>query len=1155
VTTLPPEHHNEIKDSHFTGPVVQAGSIDRLSIHVGGEAPPRPPLTSWGDRPELTPQLRDLLTAQKDATESLPYKLLGVRQPELTKVYVQQTMRAADRSPEAERRGVAPEHRAAGGDPERRAAGEPGERTLSMTEALNRGGHLMITGDPGAGKSTIGYMYVQQISEYWLEARQGQPPIGEPMLPVRVPARALAENAPWGELLAAGLAAVLGQILDEKPRPELLARRALGARWLVFVDGLDEIVEPRARARVIAALAHRVRRSTDHRLVITTRELPRSELQPLEQAGIDTFEIQPFSPVELDEFARAWFRAQDPLNATKRSAEFVRQVRDSRLRELVRNPLQATIAAITHTLEPDRPLPNSRIDLYERFMTYLLDDGASGRDTFAELRRGVHDDPARLTLLDWLRQHRTALVEQLAIHRLETESPLIEAAREWVADRRPELPEGWQDDLHTVLTGTGVFVPTENDLRFRHHSFAEFLAARRRAGEIPADFPDLEEWIERGLSGAKHVFALFTFVLWGREDHDLGHIMRTLLQGTGERVILAGQLLSEGIEVGEELAAVAVDRLLDLMVCQGAHDGSGDDLEEIGQVLSLFMPQTLGAAALSRLRTLRDNADLAETTRIEAAGVLGHLVDAEAAATWLEDFVQHAGLAALRRGAAMLRDLIQEGPERVENLLVRIASTTEHDHVLTMALIELLLEAERRPPAARLIRGLVGKLRAGPEVEDGILPYTDSDTRLADLWDDGAASWGALADLAARAGCHDEALWAARRAFTSADPRPGEFRDAVDAVLSAGGPGAVAEVVSATAGRPIAHLIQAAEALQLKQHTSAALELAGHALTTPHVKDHESSRAAAIFTTCDATDQLLEQADDLSHLGARRLIQLVSTLPEDKNYPAVQEIARAALVDGSVESWDFSYASEVLLGKDDPTTAQLVYEASLNRGPAFWGEAAVALCAAGHDALGKELIAKVRSLAEVDTWVEVATDLVDNERPADAVDLLTDAAAHLSECTGYRQQQLIRALSESGRKTEAVNVAKRAVVKNLDGYWLGECVAGWIQVGGVASAEGILAEVLRRDVGAKPRMKVADEFARAGLPAAAVKVWLNVLRYHGEALEQGVLAATRLVKTGHRAAATALLTATLADKNLPTQTRDRLRALQAWTSSSADHSV
>ncbi|MEW2506008.1 NACHT domain-containing protein [Amycolatopsis sp. NPDC047767] len=1133
------DHHNEIKDGHFSGPVVQSGSIGRLQIHVGSEAPPRPPLTSWDERPELTPQLRDVLSAQHSATESLPYTLLGVRQPELTKVYVQQTMRAqpVDRVPEPERRS---------GDPERRTAGEPGERTLTMTEALNRGGHLVITGEPGAGKSTVGYMYVQQISEFWLSVGQGSPPIAEPMLPLRVPARALAVNAAWGELLAAGLEALLGRMLDEKPRPELFARRALGARWLVFIDGLDEIVEPQARAQVIAALAHRIRRSTDHRLVITTRPLPRHELLPLEQAGIDSVEILPFSPVELDEFARAWFRAQNPLTAVKRATEFVRQVRDSRLRELVRNPLQATIAAVTHTLEPDRALPNSRIDLYDRFMAYLLDEGVSRRDTFAELRRGMRDDVARLALLDWLRQHRIDIVEQLAVHRLETESPLIDAAHEWVTARRPDLPEGWKEDLYAILAGSGVFVLSEDDLRFRHHSFAEFLAARRRASEIPADFPDLERWIERGLSGAKHAFALFTFVLWGRESHDIGRILRALLQGTNDRVLLAGQLLSEGIEVDEELVAGVIDRILDLMVCQGSRTDPWDDLEAIGQVLSLFMPQTLGSAALTRLRTLRDDADLAEATRIEAAAALGYLAEGDEAVAWLEDFIQDASVAGMKRGASVLRDLAPGGAERVENLLVRVAATIEHDRVQTMALISFLLDADRTPAAAKMIRDLVRKLRSAPETEGDILPYTVSDSRLADLVEDGAASWGVLADLAARAGCRDDALWAARRALISADPRAEEFRTAVDAMLSVDGSDAVAEIVVASAGRPTSHLVAAAEALQRKRNSSAALELAGRALTNAHARDIEFTRAARIFTTCGATTTLLEQVDNLPHLGAWRLIKIVSSLPDEEENPVVQEFARAALVDGAIDQWDFSRASSVLLRKDDPATAHVVYETSLNRSPDFWGKAAVALCVSGYDALGKELIAKVSSHAEADTWVEVASELVENELPSHAEGLLMAAIEHISECTEFQQWQLIKSLSEIGHTTEAVNAAKQAVVRNLDGFWLGYCVAEWIRIGGVSSAEDILTEVLTRDVRAEHRMKVGDEFAKAGLPAHAITVWLHVLRYHGEAVDQGVLAASCLVKCGRRGDASALLTEALADRHVPSATRGRLHALKAW---------
>lgn len=610
------ERHNEITGGHFTGPVVQAGSIDHLTVRFGAEPADRvQPLTSWSDRPALTPELRDLLEAQRRATESLPYKLLGVKQPELTQVYVQQTMRpqVVDRSPE----------------PERKPSAESTERTLTIAGALDRNGHVMITGEPGSGKSTVGYVYVQQISEFWLSGSDGRPPLTEPVLPLRVPARALARHRAWADLLAAGAEDALGRLLGERPPSALLARRALGARWLVFIDGLDEIIESDTRAQVIDAIAHQVRRGSDHRLVVTTRPLPGDELKPLEQAGIDSYAIQPFGRVELEEFARAWFRAQSLMTAMSSAEAFVRQVRDGRLRELVRNPLLATIAAIAKTLEPDRPLPNSRVDLYGRFMEYLLDDGASQRNTIAELRRSVRDDADRQALVEWVHQHRTRVVEELATHRLESESPLFEAACEWVRENHPELPDQWQDDLRALLAGTGVFVHVEDDLRFRHHSFAEFLAARKRAGEIPADFPNLDEWIERGLSGNNRAFALFTFVLWGRDERDLGRVLSVLLAGTEPEVLLAGRLLAEGVAVDESLTSAVVDRVVELILANGVLPDPWDDVEEAGEVLVSLPPEAVPPAVLTRLRDLRDRAELAEAVRVESAVVLGKREDPE----------------------------------------------------------------------------------------------------------------------------------------------------------------------------------------------------------------------------------------------------------------------------------------------------------------------------------------------------------------------------------------------------------------------------------------------------------------------------------------------------------------------------------------------
>jgi len=74
---------------------------------------------------------------------------------------------------------------------------------------------------------------------------------------------------------------------------------------------------------------------------------------------------------------------------------------------------------------------------------------------------------------------------------------------------------------------------------------------------------------------------------------------------------------------------------------------------------------------------------------------------------------------------------------------------------------------------------------------------------------------------------------------------------------------------------------------------------------------------------------------------------------------------------------------------------------------------------------------------------------------------------------------------------------------------------------------------------------VADELAVAGLLAAAVTVWLNVVRYHGESIAHGLTAAACLVRTGHRDKALAAIDESLAGK-LSAPVIARLTAHRRW---------
>lgn len=408
---------------------------EAMELKLSAAQDKQPPIKLWPEIPLPGPALHNVLEGLAEAVEELPYRLLGIVPPPLSVVYVRQKLRQSPGSigGNAQRNRDRQDPR----DESPEASGMDGP--LSVAEALNRSEHLLITGEPGAGKSTLGHHLVSRLARIWLRQESAaEPPLAEPVVPVRVSARALAGDGPWSVLLAGAICTALGPYLITEPTPQLFARRAQGARWLVVVDGLDEILDRPTRASVIRALGRHARSGSDYRFVITTRPLPEEELAPLKAGHIGQCQLEPFERGELGLFAGRWFTAQDPVTADGRAEDFLRQVTDGRLRELVRNPLLATITAVVYTREPTRPLPANRVDLYQRFYEYLVtDEQASRRMTPAELRRFRDTDPARYRLAEWIHTQRVALIDFLAKERLATDASLTDAATAWVR-KRPE---------------------------------------------------------------------------------------------------------------------------------------------------------------------------------------------------------------------------------------------------------------------------------------------------------------------------------------------------------------------------------------------------------------------------------------------------------------------------------------------------------------------------------------------------------------------------------------------------------------------------------------------------------------------------------------------------------------------------------------------
>ncbi|MFD8595726.1 NACHT domain-containing protein [Kitasatospora sp. NPDC059646] len=668
----------------------------------------RPRLTSWSELPLPALALRNLLEAQSRSADRLPYDVLDVKEPPLSAIYVRQQMRAA----------VAPSREAAGpeahGTP---AAGSESsyphassterDTVLPLSEIFERPGHLLVTGGPGSGKSTLTNHLTWLLSRVWLRQESTlAAPATEPLVPLRIAARALVEHSgSWSAALCHAAKDSMGHSLVAEADPGLFTGRVQGAQWLVLVDGLDEITDRQARAQLIRVLAQHARSDGAYRFLVTTRPLPEIELTPLRGAAFSSYRMEPFSRAELRNFATQWFRAQDrgPAETEAAASRFLRETEDGRLSELVQNPLLATLAAVSATIDPHRPLPANRLSLYQLFHDHLMSRGA-GRDG----RDGE--------LAGWVRQVREQLVGALARHRIESDGSLEAAARRWVQEHRPPemaLTGRWEAELRHLLLGTALLVPQGDDLRFLHHSFAEFLAARSYAAEIPPDFPGLDSWAGKGVGEAEHTLALFTFCLWAeRPDCDADLIVDHLLRRTvfdTDPVNLAGLLVAEGVRVSEQKWA----RILERLQASVRNQEDESALREAFATLSALADRP-GTA--DRLRALAASRVLTATQRLGALEALSRVCAPSEAEALLADVLPGAygelpdaarislslGLPARQAVLARTRS-VREGP-RADTWETAIAAEA----------LEVLGEADR-------VRELAREVLADPSARSGDL--------------------------------------------------------------------------------------------------------------------------------------------------------------------------------------------------------------------------------------------------------------------------------------------------------------------------------------------------------------------------------------------------------------------------------------------------
>ncbi|GAA1675490.1 hypothetical protein GCM10009733_085680 [Nonomuraea maheshkhaliensis] len=351
-----------------------------------------------------------------------------------------------------------------------------------------------------------------------------------------------------------------------------------------------------------------------------------------------------------------------------------------------------------------------------------------------------------------------------------------------------------------------------------HHSFAEFLAARAHSHDIGADFPDIEKWINLGLKEAQRNFVLFTIGLWSRAPvHDIGLVLRHLIEGDAERLIFAGHLLGEGVAVDGANSEVVVNRLIDLalgasldrtlMSASSYHSSyylrRTYQFQSSEQVFSVLGKLTGHQYAADRLASLVARRELPPDTRVGAAIAYGFISDTKKAVQWLEGLLNETSKCEQRLKIALgLRELSPESADAVRSILLKVGRDAQCNTATKVQAAEELARVGAGDIALELAKAVLvdeNASRYDLKIALGIAIAQDGQEVIRQLvasheYQKEHQYRQALVSGLAEAGCTDMAVELSRELIADKSCTDTALGAAVKAWLQAGGSAAVDQV-------------------------------------------------------------------------------------------------------------------------------------------------------------------------------------------------------------------------------------------------------------------------------------------------------------------------------------------------------------------------
>jgi predicted NACHT family NTPase len=223
--------------------------------------------------------------------------------------------------------------------------------------------HVVILGDPGAGKSSL----LQYLALIWAQPLRD---LAVPPTPLLVELRTYAREKQMGRCHDILTFLHGGNITCRLDQQQLHDKLKAGHAIALF-DGIDEVFDPVLREEVVTDI-HRFTNDYPQVRVIATSRWLGYKVQKLRDAGFQHFMLQDLEDEQIEDFIQRWHDLTFPIGADKerKRDRLQKAIRESKsIRELAGNPLLLTMMAI---LNRHQELPRDRPELYNQASRVLL---------------------------------------------------------------------------------------------------------------------------------------------------------------------------------------------------------------------------------------------------------------------------------------------------------------------------------------------------------------------------------------------------------------------------------------------------------------------------------------------------------------------------------------------------------------------------------------------------------------------------------------------------------------------------------------------------------------------------------------------------------------------------------------------------------------